>query len=130
MPVIRRRYNYGNVLLNPNIVSDKFCLAGQTVDVLLSSGDIAPFHFVGFQEVAEFKSVVDAIKLVNISGYSADDDELFGRWVHYCNRTVLLGCRVDNGVMLCIDASTRSPMAWCALPGSSGMAHEPPADLL
>lgn len=116
MPVIRRRFNYGNVLLDPSIVSDKFCVAGQTVDVRMANGELKHIHFAGFIEVDSFENHPGAVQIINVTGYCTSDDALFGHWIEYCRNTALLGCRSPAGVMLCIHRETRLPRAWCPLP--------------
>ena len=109
MPAIRRRFHYGNVILNPQIVG-KPTAAGRTVDVLLKD-QIERIPLLGFLEQRQLPQS-HRVKIKNITAYSAESDEL-GPWLDYGTRALMLGhySPREGGVFLVLKGGL--PIAWC-----------------
>lgn len=97
MPVIRRRYHYNKLYMNPEIISGKG-MCGQTVPVLSHDGVERNVHFGGFLEIS--KAVNNrGVMLTHIEAFSSEDGHA-GNWCEYGRKEVLLGYEKDDSVFL------------------------------
>lgn len=110
MPCIRRRYNYGNIYLNPEPIGAKFTLAGQTVDVATKTDDFKRLRFAGFVDIAAVPADARQIKLINIVAFNSQASEL-GEWIEYGLHATMLGVYINGGVWLVLEQG--APIAWC-----------------
>lgn len=98
MPMIRRRYHYNKLYMNPEIVSGKG-LCGQSVPVLEQDGQEKNVHFAGFVDIAEIKKN-SGVMLKNVEAYTKANSMGGGEWIEYAKDEVLLGYESDEGVFL------------------------------
>lgn len=114
MPKIRRRYNYGHVVMNPNIVGGTVLLCGQTVKVRTKNGEGRNVRFAGFVNSYRSDAPMPRVKLYEIEAFSHETG-FGGDWICYGREVTMLGhYHPDDGVYLVLIDGL--PMAWCELP--------------
>lgn len=91
MPALRRRYNYGHIILSSELKHPTKSMTGLTVAVLLKTGETRNIDFGGFVSAA----FGQRIKIVDIVAYTAGDG-LVSDWVDLEIGTILLGQYING----------------------------------
>jgi hypothetical protein len=96
--IIRRRYHYGLVYLDPNVIGGQNMLCGQKVSTICQ-GRIEDKPFLGFTEslTNEFGQTC---LITGVTGFT-DSNSMYGHWKEYSHRDVLLGIE-DRGIKMVI----------------------------
>lgn len=110
MPCIRRRYNYGNIYLRPELIGSKFTLAGQTVDAITRTDSFKRLRFGGFIDAVAVPANARRIQLVNIVAFNPEASEQ-GHWQEYGLNAVMLGVYFNGMAWLVLEQGL--PLAWC-----------------
>ena len=114
MPKIRRRYNYGHVVMNPHIVGGTVLLCGQTVKVRTKNGEGRNVKFAGFIKAKHPDEIHSQVKLYEIEAFSHETG-FGGDWIMYGREATMLGhYHQHDGVYLILIDDL--PVAWCELP--------------
>lgn len=113
MPTVRRRYHYGHVLLNPNVVGKNKALCGSSVRVIDKLGCHFLVPLQGFYHLHNNTSVINQnVDICDIDAYT-DGDPLFGNWIDYGNNVLMQGHLYRGGAYLHL--SENKPIAYCSL---------------
>lgn len=113
MPTVRRRYHYGCVLLDPNVVGNTRALCGNSVNTINHMGLARMLPLGGFRQATKNKICIERVSICDIDAYTADEP-LFGRWTYFGENTLLRGFIERDRVF--IELQSNLPIAFCSLP--------------
>jgi len=114
MPSIRRRYNFGFVELDPELVlnGSPWPLCHQTVPVRKADGDPENVFFAGFIDLSEVTKKHKRCIITDVWGYKVETRGR-GQFTYYNPGALMLGALIVEPRQVYLVLDQDWPIAWC-----------------